>query len=122
MMTTLDDNGTVCRADRVQPLVGELDSIAAQAGFTYALTKRQVGLSAECLGRTFDVDSNELKITGEALSAHSCSFDGKCGGGPRSGPNRRSQRRDSRAGAAHRQRLCLLRPIRRGSGRMGRHN
>jgi hypothetical protein len=53
-MYYLDDYGTVCRADRVQPLVGELDSIAAQAGFTYALTKRQVGLSAKCLGRMFD--------------------------------------------------------------------
>jgi hypothetical protein len=59
-MYYLDDNGTVCRAERAQPLVDELDAIAAQAGFTYALAKRQVGL-------TFDVDTNELKITGGAL-------------------------------------------------------
>jgi hypothetical protein len=35
-MYYLDDYGTVSCAKKVQPLVGELDVIAVQAGFTYA--------------------------------------------------------------------------------------
>lgn len=59
-MYYLDDNGAVCRAQMVQPLLRELDALAPVAGFEWAIPKRQVGLSAKCLGRRVDTESNEL--------------------------------------------------------------
>lgn len=59
-MYYLDDNGTVCRPELGPSLNAELDVIAPVAGYDWALPKRQAGLSAKCLGRRFDSESNEL--------------------------------------------------------------
>lgn len=58
----LDDNGVVCRADRVAPLLHELDSMAALAGYEYSPPKRQTGQVAKCLGRRYDSVSGELSV------------------------------------------------------------
>jgi hypothetical protein len=66
-MYYLDDNGTVCSADRVTPFITEFDEMGERCGFELALAKRQLGRSAKCLGRRLDAESEELSIVPEAL-------------------------------------------------------
>ena len=58
----LDDNGIVCAAPRVEPLIAFLDEMAPRCGWGYSIPKRQVGPLARCLGRRFDIDSNVLMV------------------------------------------------------------
>jgi hypothetical protein len=58
----LDDNGIVCRADRAESLLNQLDAMSSRCGWLYALAKRQRGPHAKFLGRRFDVDGSMITI------------------------------------------------------------
>jgi hypothetical protein len=58
----LDDNGCVVRADRVTPLLRELDEMASHCGYEYSGPKRQTGRAAVGLGRVLNLDAGNIII------------------------------------------------------------
>ena len=63
----LDDNGVICRADRVPLLLAELDEMAARCGYEYSAPKRQTGRTATGLGRQLNLDSDSIFIRSSKL-------------------------------------------------------